>query len=270
MSSQVISSTQLLEGDVLLYHGTGLMSRLIRLFDGGDYSHAAIFHSGHSTEVLGDGVVKSPLPDSVSGAKYVDVYRFFKNGSALANGNLPASPLDTAISYWEKYSQRYAYEQILLLALLASTRKLTAAGRFPGLALILKDIFDAATESVARMIAAGKEPVVCSELVYRCFKNADGTGKYELLIKAADLAGLTVPAEQAGLTDQARAAEFCDLQARAADFLLKYAAAKRANCSARSSVNGTPAITGAVADLVTPHDLQTSPNLHLAGTLRFC
>lgn len=269
MPGHTISAALLKDGDVLLYQGTGLTSRLIRLFDGGDYSHAAIYHSGHVTEVLGDGVTKNSVGSSAIDAKYVDVYRFFKNGAASASVSYPISPLDTAITYSEKYAQRYAYDPILLLALLASTRKLTAVSRLPGLAMIVRNILEAATEAVASMVAAGREPVICSELVYRSFKNADGAGKYELFIKAPDASALTASTEHIGITDLSSAAEFRELQARAADFLLKYAAAKRANHNGRASMNGAPpTVDGALVDFVTPNDLQASPNLQLAGTLQ--
>jgi hypothetical protein len=42
-----IYSDDLKEGDVLLYHGTAFISKLIITLDGGPYSHASYFHGDH-------------------------------------------------------------------------------------------------------------------------------------------------------------------------------------------------------------------------------
>src|SRR5437879_259528 len=117
-----ISVQELQDGDVLLYHGTALISRLIRLFDGGSYSHAAIIHKGHITEALGSGITQNTVAASTARTKYVEIYRFIKQGQRLGSNEYPTHPLDQAISSFEAEPQRYAYEQILLLALLCSTR----------------------------------------------------------------------------------------------------------------------------------------------------
>ena len=47
---------QLQPGDVLLYHGTGFISDMIRLFDGSDYSHAALFNGQNVVEAIASGI----------------------------------------------------------------------------------------------------------------------------------------------------------------------------------------------------------------------
>jgi hypothetical protein len=268
MANVPVSTLQ--DGDVLLYHGTAFISRMILLLDGGDYSHAAVFRANHITEALGGGITINQVAASVASCKFVDVYRFVKDGEKLGSATYPIPPLNTAIENYETHPQRYAYEQILLLALLCSTRKLNAVTHMPGFAMIVRNILDTASDEVAKIIGAGKEPVICSELVYRCYSDADTNGKYKLPICGADITQMmafmqpAVPAEP----------EVADIQARAADFLLNYYAAKHpkqgsAPPAAAALPTAEVQMMAAVANFVTPRDLQFSPNLQLKGTLQF-
>src|ERR1700733_3821610 len=86
-------------------------------FDGGDHSHAGIVRGGQVTETLGDGINHRPVGISASAAKYVDVYRFTKNGDRLGGRPYPVPPLPAAIQVFEAAKNVYAYDEILLLAL---------------------------------------------------------------------------------------------------------------------------------------------------------
>jgi len=69
-----VPAADLKSGDVLLYHSTVFLSRLIELFDGGSYSHASIYDGDH-VEAFDSGVRSRKLAESLDGATYVDVYR---------------------------------------------------------------------------------------------------------------------------------------------------------------------------------------------------
>jgi hypothetical protein len=171
--------------DVLLYHGTTFPSKLIMLFDGGSYSHAALYDGERVVEVIATGVARRSLQESVGDAKHVDVYRFQKDGRELGEPGWPAGPVLAAARQLGAQGERYAYEQILLLVALCATR------RAPGPGLMkrfLRILLDAPGALLAKVTGLGKEPMICSELVYRCFDQADAQGKYALGIRGASLA----------------------------------------------------------------------------------
>jgi hypothetical protein len=275
-----IRPADLQPGDVLLYHGTGLISNLIRLFDGTEYSHAGFWRGDAVIEALGKGIVSNPLKTSVAGAKYVDVYRFLGTDprKGLGPPHYPAPPVIAVADKFAAHPERYAYEQILLLALLAGTRRIPV----PGLGFILRKVLDPAAEVLGRIIAAGRQPMICSELVYRCYVQAGA--KYFLRIRGADIARAHAAAVMAGSTppDAALAytsgesglamAEDLAFEEEAAAFLESYLAAHEPEPGAKPAGAGLADEGGvqlqAVADFVTPGDLKKSPNLQFAGTLR--
>lgn len=257
-----ISESDLLVGDVLLYNGTSFISEMIKLFDGSEYSHAAIYYDNGVLEAISEGVKKRTLDVSTADANYVDVYRFI---SSSGNGKIgdqdhPAQPLIDQIVNYQKDAERYAYEQILLLALLASTRKIS----IPLVSWIIRNILDSAAEIVNSIIAMGKEPMICSELVYRCYCQAGD--KYTLLISGADLAQKTLSKGQIIKTYD----EDNSLNLNVENFLLKYTVSKRMINRSKKEVETIQDMISAlaIADFVTPRDLKTSPNLYCAGTLQ--
>jgi cell wall-associated NlpC family hydrolase len=82
-----IKPSELQPGDVLLYHGNSFISRLIRLFDGTEYSHASIWVGDHVVEAIGQGVVGRSLAVSTADVKYTDVYRYRNKDSGLNPGD---------------------------------------------------------------------------------------------------------------------------------------------------------------------------------------
>jgi hypothetical protein len=257
-------------GDILLYHGDGFISDLIRLFDGSEYSHASIYDGNSIVEALGDGIAVNTVAQSAAGAKYVDVYRFRKTGQALGSVTYPLAPLATRIQFYVDNRQRYAYEQILLLAVIASTRRIPAPSWIPGLAMVLRSVFDNAGEFLARITSAGKEPVICSELVYRCYAEARPDRHYSLDIVGADV---LAPAFAAAAVDPAAVLSSPAVDGLASErtvFLNRYAAAKGQSLSmlaAAGFTNASNLAAAAVADFVTPRDLSQSPDLQKIGGL---
>jgi len=130
--SKTLKPSELKACDVLLYRGHGLVSDLIRLFDGSEYSHAAIYDGARIAEAIAEGVVCREVAASVKGAKYVDVYRWIgPTGAHLGDPNYEAAPIQARIRFYVGEKERYAFEELILLALLTSTRRLPSSDGFP-------------------------------------------------------------------------------------------------------------------------------------------
>jgi hypothetical protein len=260
--TNAIQASDLRAGDVLLYHGTSFVSQMIRLFDGSDYSHTSIYDGSNIAEAVEQGVVSDSVAESIQNAEFVDVCRFRSTtGQGLDDPSYGAQPIIDKIAYYVAQGERYAYEEIILLAFLVATRRLPVVGWIPGLGQILRTILDNAVDVVNKIIAAGKEPMICSELVYRCYSEAGD--KYRIVIVGADqlmkfsiydsLARGITPVAGADEGDQ----EAQQLAAAAQEFLHLFAAARK-----------TESRLLAVADFVTPRDIATSPNLIMIGRLK--
>jgi hypothetical protein len=284
MSNKVLPN-QLQPGDVLLFHGTGFISEMIRLFDGSQYSHAAFYSGQKVVEAIGSGITSRPLAESVSGAKYVDVCRFIsKDGHRLGDAGYAAQPVLNTAGQFVAKADRYAYEQLVLLAALAGSRRIPVVSDIPFLRWILRNILDNAAEIISEIVAAGKEPMICSELVYRCY--TESGPQYDLVIRGADTLAArarSLPvlggslAASAGHSQEAEA-----IQAELDAFMAKYQRAKIQGRMAANAKAGKPAgkkkggvaatsaggMALAVADFVTPRDLRDSPDLTLIGTLQ--
>jgi hypothetical protein len=151
-------------GDILLHYNTGIISDLIRLFDGSEYSHSSLVRNPEMVaEANAKGIGLNPLQPAIAAGRYTDTYRL--NSS-------PAS-LDPALARADHYLNiggRYAFEQLLFLAVLCTTRQIP----LPAIArMFLRKLLDAAVSILNRIIASGREPMICSEFVFRCFDEAD-------------------------------------------------------------------------------------------------
>jgi hypothetical protein len=168
---------------------------------------------------------------------------------------------------FEKDKDRYAYEELVFLALLASTRQLTSP--VPLLGLVLRNLLDHASDILARLIQEKQEPLICSELVFRCYSQAGPP--YQIRIRGADLAMANVVNALAGPAFAA-GDDFHNYQDAAAAFLANYQAAKAApglpGAGSPPGAAGSKDMAAAVANFVTPGDLKKSPDLQLLGTLQ--
>lgn len=261
-----ISANELRPGDVLLYHGEALLSKLIRLFDGGRYNHAALFDGASMVEAGGGGVVRRSLGDKERETPYVHVFRFrTASGIQLGDAALPAGPVLARATHHVQIGERYAFEQIVMLALLATTRKLPTA-LLPGIGQIVRAVLESAMDLLADIVAAGREPMICSELVYRCF--AEAGDAYRPRILGADLAPFS-SAHAASILgaqefdDSETSVDTAEVRVLAAAFLARYATAK----GQVQPAAWTAADLHANPNFVTPHDLETSPNLEKVGRL---
>jgi hypothetical protein len=158
----VIKASDLVAGDVLLYKGTGFISRAIQFFDGTDFSHAALY--------LGDGRVGEAIATGLKRRDYVEgAADIWVQAHRLKDVVPTMEPvLEVANAYLDE-GNRYGYEQLLLLAFLCLTRKL----RFtPSLRRLIRTVLDASAAVLTRMLSENREPMICSEFVYRAYDEA--------------------------------------------------------------------------------------------------
>ena len=168
--------------DVLLYRGTGLMSKAIRLFDGSDVSHAGLYLAGpsHSVgEAIGEGLVRRSLDESLGHAEWVLVRRLKDLPSDM-------SPVRQRGERYIAEGNRYAYEQILLLAFITLIRKPKVTPIFKQVVL---GVLKAASSFLLKLTSAGRQPMICSEFVYRAYDEAlpDVQDRYSLRISEGEL-----------------------------------------------------------------------------------
>jgi hypothetical protein len=145
--------------------------------------------TGTYLKALHDGITVIPVQTSIAGKEQVDVYRLVANGHLLGGTPLPVEPVADASEWFENIRERYAYDEILFLASLCSTRKFNNVICLPGMALVLRNALDHAADVVDKIAAAGREPVICSELVYRIYRQA-GDNYGILVLRGADVPSL--------------------------------------------------------------------------------
>ena len=249
--------------------GNSLLSDLICLFDQGRYSHAALYDGQKVVEMLQNGTTVNNLADSIATTLYADVYRFVEStGKPFGSPGLEREPVLDRVDFYEQNQQRYGYEQIFLVAILCATRREATANLSPLFARILRGILDHAADAIAQLIHAGRQPMICSELVYRCYTEAGPT----YAIQVRGLQGVAAAASPAiAVRPVEMTPDAASFQEEARKFLMNYALAKGHNVAARSfAMASTPeavAAASAVADFITPHDLETSPSLQKVGQL---
>lgn len=164
---KILTAKDLRPGDVMLYQGTALVSKAIILFDGRPVSHAALhLGNGQIGEAVGEGVVQKALPHTFDQEAWAAVRR-------LATPPNTFQPVLDRAGFYLSRHDRYAYEQVLLLAFLGISRRIPVNGIT---AILLRKILDSAAEVLNRLAslitAGGKEPMICSEFVYRCYEEA--------------------------------------------------------------------------------------------------
>jgi hypothetical protein len=162
-SSTPFLATDLRPIDVLLYHGKSWCSKAIRFFDGTEVSHASLMVGADQVEeALFRGVVEDPLVKSAQGSTYV-LARRLKDTPA---NDSAAKVLKAA---HDCLGSRYAYYEILLLALLCIVRKPKWTRTFSWL---LEGILSQAADVLGEMISLKQKPLICSEFVYRSYAQA--------------------------------------------------------------------------------------------------
>lgn len=147
---------QLEPGDILLYRTGSFIGWMIRCFDGAKHNHAAIWDGCTVIEMDAPGVVRQEFIKSANNSS-VDIYRHLEG--TLAN---PAVKL--AEKFWVE-GHRYAYGQILLLAPLTRLRHC----RWKWLGRLFSRWAERNSQRLINAFDGSREPMICSELVYRCY-----------------------------------------------------------------------------------------------------
>ncbi len=151
-------------GDVVLYRSESRISRAIRYFDQSEVNHAALaIEPAQVLEIHACGLEQRALLASTEPGGFAVVRRLV--------APVAIDPVLTRALVFRERANRYAYEQILLLALLALTRRVPV-NRF--LNFMLRRILDAAAATVCSFAerVVGMEALTCAEFVYRCYDEA--------------------------------------------------------------------------------------------------
>ena len=164
--SRVTKSVQLQPGDVLLYRTTTWMGRAIRILDGAEVSHAALFLGDDEVAeaLVKPGLVRQSIEKSIEkDTDWVAVYRLKRTPESM-------SPVLKVAQGYLDHDNRYSYEQILLLAGICLTRKIDLDS--PLLRRLCRAAMRKAVDLIGCLHAEGKEPMICSEFVFRTYDEA--------------------------------------------------------------------------------------------------
>ena len=165
---KAIPVAQLMPGDVLLYRSKGLISDAIRFIDRSEVSHSGLFlgrygEQGRTVgEAIREGVIRRELPKSIEHAEWVESRRLKEAPSSL-------DPVLERAAHYLRRGERFGFEQILLLAFLCITRNLAGSSV---LGRLIRETLDAAAAFLLQLFNTGREPMICSEFVVRCYREA--------------------------------------------------------------------------------------------------
>ncbi|KAB3530499.1 hypothetical protein [Alkaliphilus serpentinus] len=254
-------------GDVLLCRGEGWVSDLIALLDGGPYSHTALYVGSNDgkhyvIQATGQGIRRDEIT-ILQQETFTDVFRFNKNNHKLGDEDYPYQPLGSNAEEYASEGIKYAYDHLILLAILAVTRDIPLDYMTKK---ILRNIIDNAASYLFKLLDKGKTPMVCSELVYRCFSEADDHKKYQLSITGLKLPDYSLDSLE-GKTETYKSkelsAEDLELMNAKEAFIELWTKAKGLNGQNPTFI-GDP-----VAACISPKDLFHSKDLEIAGRLNY-
>lgn len=155
-------------GDILLYSGQSTIGKLIKRLDGTDVTHVGIYlGNGQVGEALmmgNRGINSNPVVSSIQNTDWVEVRRLKNTGLDLKD------VLDIADKYIAE-GNRYAYVEIVLLAMILMTRKVKIDDWL--ISKIAWSTFRYVNDWINEVFDAGKEPMICSEFVFRCYDEVD-------------------------------------------------------------------------------------------------
>lgn len=185
-----IGANRLRGGDVLLYNGNSWISKAIQFMDGTEVNHAAIcLGRGKVGEALETGLTERTFRASAEDDRYVIISRLSAQPGTM-------KPVMKKACDYLKSGNRYGYEQIVLLAFLGITRKLPVN---PYLKWLIRVVLDQAAHLL--MISGDKQPMICSEFVYRCYDDAlpISTDPYTLRIRTFPMTGAEIRTRAQGM-----------------------------------------------------------------------
>jgi hypothetical protein len=165
---RAVPIAQLMPADVLLYRGIGRLSDVVRFIDRSEVSHAGLFLGRYEErgrfvgEAVHEGVIRRELRKSIAQAEWVECRRLKEPPASVD------PVLGRAVHYLNR-GERYAFEQILLLAFLCITRNLAGSSI---LGRLIRETLDAAATFLLNLFSTGREPMICSEFVFRCYSES--------------------------------------------------------------------------------------------------
>jgi hypothetical protein len=179
MAIRRVGAGALRPGDVLLSHGGGGVdspSYWARLFDGGDYSHAAYWDGAEVVEAVAEGVRCVSLEEEIRTHEYVDVYRFSKDGRELGHPGWEPEPIhERAHAY---VGSRYATTRLAVIGLLVGTGRKIG---LPQLERLMRGPLGIEFErDVKDWRRTGLRPLICSELVASAFYESTPDRRFAL------------------------------------------------------------------------------------------
>lgn len=260
----MIKFSDLCPGDVLLCKGEGWISDLIVLFDGGPYSHSALYvgiiNGEHSViQATGSGI-KCCFLKSLEEEVYTDVFRFNKSNHRIDSKDYPFDPIYNVANGYVAAGTQYAYDHLLLLAILGITRDIPLE---PMTKQLVRIVLDNAAAFIFKLLDEGKTPMVCSELVYRCFDEADINKKYQLNISTLSMSDLLQNINELINNPSNDNVEDIELLNSKKNFIEAW---NRAEIAAKKGNNFS---INPVAACVTPRDLKDSSDLKIIGRLSY-
>ncbi|WP_372408269.1 hypothetical protein [Streptomyces luteireticuli] len=166
---------QIRPGDVVLTRGTEAVSRAICLMDDSEVSHAALaLGDGTLAEVTGEGL------HTISFARAREGHDLVVGRTLTAPADM-APVLGVARRHLDAGRTSYAHQQIVLLAVLCVTRRVPLP---PGGRRLVRTVLDQAAAAVNAMAERGRQPMICSEFVFRCHAEARPAEPYALKVDA--------------------------------------------------------------------------------------
>jgi hypothetical protein len=159
-----ITMDDLLPADVLIFDIPGTFGQIVSSFDGEHCNHATLYLGNNQVaEAVPEGVTRNPLNQGAWRSREVLVRRY-----GVPVDVLPV--LERAEHYLE-IGSRYAYGQLLLCAGICLLRQSGATDPFAK--MIETWVMSQAAKFVQSLQDHDKKPMICSELVYRCYEEAD-------------------------------------------------------------------------------------------------
>jgi hypothetical protein len=137
---------------------------LIRAFDGGEVSHAALYLGSDVAEAVGEGLLRRSLLASRGDDQrdYILAYRW--------KGDVAAADLALVVEHAQSFLARrppYAHAEVMLAAVLALTRKipLSRTARF-----LVRAMLDRAAKLLLSLAAPDRPlALMCSQFVFTCY-----------------------------------------------------------------------------------------------------
>ena len=168
-------------GDILLFHGHSFVSWAIRLFDGTDVNHAAIaLTADEMGEATGSGLEANSIGPAIKSNDRTYIRRL--------RGSPEATPVVAKAREFLASNIPYAYQEIVLLAVLSLTRRVPVNN--PLVRRVLRPLLDHAAEFVNSLVDRGRDLMICSEFVYRCYVESRDPNFHLEIGLAARAAGL--------------------------------------------------------------------------------